>query len=139
MTGSAKQSRALDVAPSGLLRRFAPRNDEKKAHFIGLLFESGSQNDGDGFYLSRVTVEAGSAPGSSRSADSLGIASITSMPRVWQIFCSPAGNAASVTKVWIWLRWAMRTGALRRSLVLSATSITLRALAIMAWAACTSR
>ena len=29
----------------------------------------------------------------------------------------PAGSGASVTKVWIWLRWAMRTGALRRSLV----------------------
>ena len=48
---------------------------------------------------------------------------------------SLAGSATSVTKVWIWLISAMRTGALRRSLVLSATSITLRALAMMACAA----
>ena len=61
------------------------------------------------------------------------------MPLCWQMLAIPAGKAASVTKVWIWLRWAMRTGALRRSLVLSATSITLRALAMMACAACTSR
>src|SRR5882672_2034940 len=98
-----------------------------------------SQDDAVYPYLSRVTVEAGSMPGSSMSAEDLGIASITSMPLLWQMLASPAGNAASVTKVWIWLICAMRTGALRRSFVESATSITLRALAIMAWAACTSR
>ena len=68
-------------------------------------------------YRSRVTVDGNSTPGSSISADGFGIASITSMPRVWQTWASPAGNAMSVTKVWIWLIWAMRTGALRRNLV----------------------
>src|ERR1700730_15340461 len=82
---------------------------------------------------------AGSAPASSISTAGFGIASITSMPRVWQILARPAGSAASVTKVWIWLIWAMRTGALRLSFVESATSITLRALAMIACAACTSR
>src|SRR5258707_633657 len=54
------------------------------------------------------------------------------MPRVWQIWASPAGNAMSVTNVLIWLMSAMRTGALRRSFLLSASSITLRALAMIA-------
>src|SRR5258707_7271896 len=31
MTGSAKQSRAVEMAAAGLLRRFAPRNDERTA------------------------------------------------------------------------------------------------------------
>src|SRR5437764_1489386 len=34
------------------------------------------------------------------------------MPRVWQILASPAESGPSVTKVWIWLIWALRTGAL---------------------------
>src|SRR5882762_7312139 len=109
----------------------------RRVRSIGLHSRSYCQSDV--LYLSRVTVEAGSMPGSSMSAEDLGIASITSMPRVWQMLARPAGNAASVTKVWIWLIWAMRTGALRRSLVESATSITLRALAMMACAAWTSR
>src|SRR4030081_2020110 len=46
---------------------------------------TGDRTTGDGVYLSRVTVEAGSMPGSSMSAEDLGIASITSMPRVWQM------------------------------------------------------
>src|SRR5271163_2491970 len=83
--------------------------------------------------------EVDSAAPSSMSPDGFGIASITSMPRVWQIFANAAGSAASVTKVWIWLIWAMRTGALRLSFVESATSMTLRALAMMACDACTSR
>src|SRR6202171_4700050 len=73
------------------------------------------------------------------SAAGLGIASITSMPLLWQMLASPAGSAASVTNVWIWLIWAMRTGALRRSLVESATNITLRAFAMMDCLSCTSR
>src|ERR1700727_3681286 len=95
--------------------------------------------DGDYCYRNRVTVDGGSTTGSSMSADGFGIASITWMPRVWQMQASRVGNATSVTKVWIWLIWARRTGAVRRSLVESATSTTLRALAIMAWAAWTSR
>src|SRR4029079_5009545 len=87
----------------------------------------------------RVTLDAGSATGSSISGAGLSIAATTSMPRVWQMLASPAGSGASVTKVWIWLIWAMRTRALRRSFVESATSITLRALAMIACAACTSR
>ena len=34
---------------------------------------------------------------------------------VMQMLARPAGSGTSVTKVWIWLRWAMRNGALRRS------------------------
>ena len=52
----------------------------------------------------RVTVDAGSTTGSSISTAGLSIATTTSMPRVWQIFTNPADSAASVTKVWIWLR-----------------------------------
>src|SRR6266849_357041 len=44
-------------------------------------------------YLSRVTVEGSSTPFSSISTDAFGIASITSMPRVWQMLSRPAGNA----------------------------------------------
>src|SRR6185437_9857307 len=86
-----------------------------------------------------LTAGAGSERASSISPVAPGIASTTSMPRVSKILARPAGKVVSVTKVWIWLIWAMRTGALRRNFVESATSITLRALAMMAWAACTSR
>src|SRR5439155_16415148 len=75
-------------------------------------------------YRNRTAAGGGiSSLGSSISAAGLSIASTTSIPRVWQILANPAGSGASVTKVWIWLIWAMRTGALRRSLVASATSI----------------
>src|SRR5258705_13804494 len=82
-------------------------------------------------YRRRVTVDAGSTPGSSRSADGFGIASITSMPRGWQIFSSPAGSAAAGTKGWVWLIWGVGTRALRPRFVEAATSIPLRALAMM--------
>ena len=49
------------------------------------------------------------------------------MPRWLQILAMPAGSAESVTKVWIWLICAMRTGALRVNLVESGTGMTLRA------------
>src|ERR1700730_12590967 len=46
---------------------------------------------------------AGSAPASSISTAGFGIASITSMPRVWQILARAGGSAAAVTKGWIWV------------------------------------
>jgi hypothetical protein len=50
-------------------------------------------------YLRRRAAGAGSMPGSSISPDDFGIASITSMPRLWQILASAEGSAASVTNV----------------------------------------
>ena len=67
------------------------------------------------------------------------MATTTSMPRWWQMLARPAGSGESVTNVWICDRCAMRTGALRRNLVESATSSVVRALAMIAWATCTSR
>src|SRR5438132_8946779 len=79
-------------------------------------------------YRSRTAAGGGiGSPGSSTSAAGLSIASTTSMPRWLQMLARPAGNGASVTKVWIWLRWAMGTGALRRSFVGSATGMVPRA------------
>src|SRR3982751_3198500 len=58
-----------------------------------------------------MIVGAGSSTAvSSISAAVFGIASITEMPREWQMAARPSGNATSVTKVWIWLRCAMRIG-----------------------------
>ena len=47
----------------------------------------------DSDYRRRVTVEGASVTGPSRSTAAFGIASITSMPRLWQMFASPAGSA----------------------------------------------
>src|SRR5258707_1305724 len=47
---------------------------------------------------------------------------------------SPAGVSRSVTKVWIWLRWAMRTGGGRRKFGVSAPRMTRPALAGIAGA-----
>ena len=57
----------------------------------------------------------------------------------WQIRFTAAMSQRSVMKVSTWLRWPMRTGAVRSNLVESDTRITCLALAMIACATFTSR
>src|SRR5262245_24706667 len=73
------------------------------------------------------------------TGSSAAIATSSVTPLWRQMSMMVSGGGWSVTKVSIWLRWPMRTGAERVNFIASETRMVRRALAMIACAARTSR